>query len=66
MISPRRGGVQTEILAALHLGGNRRLALCDDPFEDRSREMLSSVPVDIDAAVAADGGHGPSQKLRSK
>ena len=27
----------------------------DEPFEDRSREILSSVPIDINAAVAAAG-----------
>jgi hypothetical protein len=32
-----------------------RWQLSDDPFEDRSREILSSLPIDINAAVAAAG-----------
>jgi hypothetical protein len=44
-----------EIETVLHLRDAKiaRWRAEDDPFEDRSREILSSIPIDINAAVAA-------------
>jgi hypothetical protein len=48
---------RTEIETALQLRDAEiaRWQLSADPFEDRRREILSSVPIDINAAVAAAG-----------